>query len=498
VQFFDDPTVDYLEPEVVARPSALLATAAVAGIAAEVALHTSLVGSAPLGLGIPIAVAAVVAGLIYGAVQLDTEPDTATLGMYLLAIGFAALTAIRASAPLAAINVMASMTLVGLAATAHNPAAIRPSFLAEFGRAAQRVIGASWIGGFLVLGRDLRSLEFRRTEKLRRIAVGFMVALPMLAIFGSLFVSADQVFGNAVARVTKFDLPDTLAAALTIAAFLSWCVLGLLRSILTQPSPVPEHTARRFLGATEAATAMWLVNGLFALFVGFQIYEVAASYQSADVSYAQQARSGFFQLVWVAAIVVVVVLLLDWMVAARDHRRLHGQQFVLIALTGLVLMSAIVRMALYVDAYGLTRLRVFTTVFMLWVAFVLGWLTRSVLIGKRRRFARPALAGLLAATLALNIVNPDSLIATYNLERQPRLASSIDLTYLHHELSADAVPAIIANMDRLGSPCEQLRLVSNLGVDQEGDIRNWNLSRSRAAGLIEAVQRELEGLCQSG
>ena len=75
---------------------------------------------------------------------------------------------------------------------------------------------------------------------------------------------------------------------------------------------------------------MWLLNGLFAVFVAFQVFEAIVSYQASDVSYAQQARSGFFQLVWVGAIVVVVVLVLDWLVHQRNHARLHRQQRILV------------------------------------------------------------------------------------------------------------------------------------------------------------------------
>ena len=498
MQVLDQHTGDYLEPETVPRPLTILATAVAVGVGAEIALHTSIISSEPPGLGIPIAAAVIVAGLLHGAVRLGRTADGPTWTMYLAAIGFAALTAVRASPPLVAINVISSLTLLGLAATAHNPGSRRPVFASEFARAARKIVARTSFGGFLIVGRDLRNLELQGTEKLRRVAVGVFVAVPMLVVFGSLFMSADQVFGDAIGNLFNLQLPDTIVAAVGLAGLISWGMLGLLRGIVSQPASSPEPAERGSLGMTEAATAMWLVNGLFAVFVAFQIFEVAVSYGSRDVSYAQQARSGFFQLVWVAAIVVMVVLFLDWIVAARDQQRLHRLQSALVLLTGFVLISALVRMALYVDAFGLTRLRVFTTVFMFWIAFVLVWLTRSVLRGRRDRFARPAVAGLLAATLILNIVNPDGLIAGYNLEHRPRSAPGVDVSYLHQGLSPDAVPAIVANIDQIGDRCAQMRVVERLEAEQSSDIRNWNLSRSRAAGLIQTMRFELAAACRSG
>ena len=54
---------------------------------------------------------------------------------------------------------------------------------------------------------------------------------------------------------------------------------------------------------------------------------------------------------------------------------------VLVALTLAILVSAVLRMVLYQREYGLTELRFYTSVFMGWLALVLGWLyvrTRSI------------------------------------------------------------------------------------------------------------------------
>ncbi len=489
-----------LEPAVVPHPLPILGTAVAVGVAAELALHASIISSAPPGLGIPVALTIGVVGLITGGRRLGLSPDRTTLALYAGAIWFASLTAVRASSPLVTINVISSLGLLGLAVAAHNPLATRPAFLTEFARTAGRLIGAGALGGFLVTGRDLRHVDGWSIEKIRRIGVGFFVALPLLVVFGALFVSADQVFGDAFRSITSFDLPDGLTAGACIAGLIAWVVLGLLRGIVIEPEPEPEAEPgrRRYLGTTEASTAMWLINSLFGSFVAFQIFEVIASYQSADFSYAQQARNGFFQLVTVGAIVVGTVLLLDWSVAPADHRRLHRQQRLLVGLTGVILVSAVVRMATYVDAYGLTRLRVFTTVFMVWIAFLLAWLTRSVLSGSRQDFARPAVAGLLATVLSLNLINPDGLIASYNLTHQPGVAAEIDSAYLYRSLSPDAVPAIVGHIENSGDPCAQLQVVDRINVNESSDIRGWNLSRSRASDLIETAQRELGAACQSG
>lgn len=498
METLDDQILGELEPETIDRPLALVAIAALAAGSAELALHSWLVSGEPPGIGIALAVAAIVAGLIRGTVPLHRSPDSATAAAYVAAIGFAALSAIRDSTPLVAINLIASVFLIGLATTMHNPATRRPVFIADFARVVVRSMSNSWFGALLVAARDLPECELPSTERLRRMVLGALMALPLLIVFGVLFMSADAVFNEAVGDVFRFQLPSGVVSAIAIAAMLGWLILGLLRGIVVTPSANPDRSHRSFVGSIEASTTMWLLNGLFAVFVSFQVFEAIVSYQAADVSYAHQARSGFFQLVWVAAIVVVVVLVLDWAVHPQNHSRLHRQELVLIALTGAILVSAVVRMALYVEAYGLTRLRVFTTVFMLWIAFVLVWSTRSVLRGRRHRFAIPVVTGLLAAVLVLNIINPDGLIASYNLEHIPHQAAEVDRTYLYSSLSSDAVPVIVDNLAVFGDPCDQLAVLNRLPAASSSDLRSWNLSRSTAESRVSAVQQELEPSCQSG
>ena len=481
-----------------ARPVVLLGAAGIVAVGAELALHTWMVNGQPPGLGIPLAVAIIVVGLTRGGASLGYPSSRRAVAFYVSAIGFASLTAIRSASPLVAINLLAAIALLLLAFTAHGSSQALPRFLSGFARAAGRFTATISLGGFGFLARDLHEFGPIPTTRLRRVLTGTLMAVPMLILFGSLFISADEVFADAVGRLFSIRIPDNIGVAIGIAAAIGWLELGALRGIVT-PAGLPHQSGdRRSVGATEAATAMWLINSLFLLFVAFQVFEALATYGDPDVSYANQARHGFFQLCWVAAIVIVMVLVLDWAIERTGRPRLHRQQLVLVLLTTAILVSALVRMGLYVDAFGLTRLRVYTTVFMVWIAFLLIWLTRSVLTGRRHRFAQPAIAGLFVMVLALNIINPDAIIASYNLDHRPRLTAGVDEVYLYDALSPDAVPVIISNIDRLADACDQLRVLDRLPTHRSQDLRSWNLARSRADGLVANLRQQLDASCQSG
>jgi hypothetical protein len=90
------------------------------------------------------------------------------------------------------------------------------------------------------------------------------------------------------------------------------------------------------------------------------------------------------------------------------------------------------------------------------------------------------------ATLALNLVNPDALIARTNLDRP-----KVDVGYLAG-LSDDAVPALVAGLDRL-EPAQRRYLAAALAGRERtaADWRSWNLARSRAAAVLERHRADL-------
>ena len=209
------------------------------------------------------------------------------------------------------------------------------------------------------------------------------------------------------------------------------------------------------------------------------------------LTYAAYARHGFFELVVVAALVLPLLLLADW--ALRRERRRDHAVFAALAATLVVLLLAVVasvfeRLRLYQQVYGLTELRVYATGFVVWLAVVLLWLCATVLRRRRRRFAVGAVVAGFAAIAAMNVLNPDALIARTNVARP-----HVDVGYLAR-LSDDATPTLLRALPSLPRP-EQRRLAAALlARTPRHDWRSWNLDRSRAADALARARPLLERL----
>src|SRR5207247_10886303 len=112
----------------------------------------------------------------------------------------------------------------------------------------------------------------------------------------------------------------------------------------------------------------------------------------------------------------------DWVVRteSREHQRTFRQlAIVLLLLLAVVMASALARMRLYVGAFGLSEIRVYSTAFMLYLAGVFAWFACTTLRRQRRRFALGALIQGFVVLGGLPLLNPDAFIVRTSLPRPP-------------------------------------------------------------------------------
>jgi hypothetical protein len=134
-------------------------------------------------------------------------------------------------------------------------------------------------------------------------------------------------------------------------------------------------------------------------------------------TYAEYARRGFFELLFVAAINCCLFATV-WIFAKRgenDHPFvLRVCSIILCVLTCRLIAIAFSKMALYVQSYGLTLLRFYTSYFMILLAF--SFILLIVWSIRRFNVARPLIMVAIVAFLALQLVNPPALVANYNVD----------------------------------------------------------------------------------
>ena len=355
-----------------------------------------------------------------------------------------------------------------------------------------------------------RTLPDARWRQAAAVGRGAVIAVPLIIVFGGLFISADAVFAGLVADTVQIDL-ETLASHVLLTGFLGWIAVGYLHgSLKGAPLLSSRLPGRPMLGVTELGTALGLVGLLFAVFVIVQLRYLfggsALIHVTPDLTYAEYARRGFFELVGVVVLMVPLLLAADWSLRRerpRDQvvfRTLAGVQIVLVLA---VLASALQRMRLYQVTYGLTESRFYATAMLLLLGLILVWFTATVLRGRRKAFAFGTLLAVTATAFLLAASNPQAIIARTNIARGALEADvqPLDVRYMT-SLSADAVPVLMEALPALPAEarCEVARhLLQKWPPGARMPLRTWNWSDARARREVREREDWLRSIApQSG
>ncbi|MDE6951533.1 MAG: DUF4173 domain-containing protein, partial [Lachnospiraceae bacterium] len=163
-----------------------------------------------------------------------------------------------------------------------------------------------------------------------------------------------------------------------------------------------------------AISATAVIALIYVYFCVIQVVYLFAGYGTLPegYTYAQYARQGFFQLLFICLMNLVLVLI--GLGFFRQSRVLKGILLVISLCTFVMTASSAYRMLLYISVYQLTFLRIFV----LWALFVIALLMAGI-IGKTLKNGFPLFRyGLFVITccyLVLSFSQPDYWIARYNI-----------------------------------------------------------------------------------
>ncbi|MEM1268965.1 MAG: DUF4173 domain-containing protein [Bacteroidota bacterium] len=325
------------------------------------------------------------------------------------------------------------------------------------------------------------------SSKTRHVVLGLGLALPILFLFSVLLSSADVVFASWMSDVLSADLPKHVSRLL-LAGILASLVGGILLDV--SAGSVGGSKGARTLPALSAQTVLGLINVLLAAYVVLQItylwHGVDAVLEIHNLTYAEFARRGFFELVTVAVLDLAVLSGLVRRVG-KDHAgslRVHGRLQVGLLLA--ILGTAGWKMWAYQHAYGWTELRLYVSIGMVWLSYVLFTFVSKAMRGHTRRWVRHSVVAASVVVLGLNVVNVPAWIVHSNAAR----SSDFDVYYHAHQLSADAAPALLNVLPELEPATQEhlQRAILNTHQTTRGAWTEWNWNRHRAQRLVQHLE----------
>jgi len=355
--------------------------------------------------------------------------------------------------------------------------------------------------------------EGRRASRVWPVVRGILIALPILAIFASLLASADVVFSQRLDEFIELfnleNLPEYIFRLVYILVF-AYAIAGIYlhaamqskdEKLVGEEKPVVPS----FLGFTEAAIVLGSVTILFAIFVFIQFqyfFGGQTNIQIDGYTYSEYARRGFGELVTVAFFSLLLILSASGVTrreTVTQRRVFSGLGIGIVALVLVMLVSAFQRLVLYEAAYGFSRLRTYTHVFIIWLALLLVAVVVLEILQRERAFALAAVIASLGFVLSLGIMNVDGFIVQQNVDRAVQ-GEEFDVSYLA-DLSSDAVPELAEAYLTQSLPAPVKEGVGaalacySADHDRNNDPLPWqsfHLSQANAARTLVPLESDLE------
>ena len=261
-----------------------------------------------------------------------------------------------------------------------------------------------------------------KKSQLKPVLIGLAAALPVLVVAGALLANADAAFEAALTRFLDTIGITFVQAMLAVVLFfpLFSLLFGLTRGE-ELPDNKPAETKSGRLDPVIASTFLGAIALLYLCYMLTQLAYFSGGFTGllpAAYSAAQYARRGFFELCAVAAINLGLLLLVAGLTRKREDKKLplpvQALSAFICVFTLILIASAESKMALYVKLFGMTRLRLMVSLFILLLAFSFVLLLAQVFL---RKFAymKALLASACVLVLAMSFADVDRVVLKYNI-----------------------------------------------------------------------------------
>lgn len=365
--------------------------------------------------------------------------------------------------------------------------------------------------------RALRSTENEKKPERRStgkligsVLLGIGIAIPILAVLIALLASADLAFASQLTKIIEAlnlqNLPEWIFRGVYIV-ILADLVVGLWLHAGFPKKPENPETgktpAKPFLGWIPTIIPLAGIVLLFTLFVVVQfryLFGAESNITATGFTYAEYARRGFIELLVIAVITLGLDLIFST-IASRNGKVQEGVftglRVAMLALVLVILASSFQRLTLYENAYGFSRIRTYSHIFIFWLGGLILATIILILIKNSRFFGLAVILAAIGYGATLAGVNVDGFIAKQNIQRAT-IGYELDSVYLGM-LSHDAVPVLVEEFKNAALPQKVKDVIGSdlacrLKFAQDSGKLPWqsfHISTATAFSQLSSVINEL-------
>lgn len=365
-----------------------------------------------------------------------------------------------------------------------------------------------------------KSRNKKTDKRMGYVMLGLLAGIPLLLVVVMLLASADAVFCQMTDKLLRsVNLANIFGVTFRIL-LIFFGSYGLTAYLCKKQ--IREEVKDRRRG--EPILAITVTGLLTVLYLFFSVIQIAGLFLGKlrlpeGYTYALYARQGFFQLLAVSLLNLIIVL--GCMSLFRESKILKIVLTVMSICTFIMIASSFMRMIMYIRYYYLTYLRILV----LWGLVLLAVLFAGVVISIFREsfpLFHYSAAAIAVLYLALSFAHPDYIIARVNVANAPHgemllqeeeagesseasgnggegffLAQAPYHDYLYLlTLSGDAAPVLVPYLKELGYPMEAFRAEDAVDYGMTEGVWDFGNSRSERKGFgyywMRKMQRKTE------
>ena len=348
------------------------------------------------------------------------------------------------------------------------------------------------------------NIENEKSMKIKQVLKSFVYAIPVILIVFVLLMSADSVFANIFEGILG-EFQNIFMAENFVMFCLRICIIlifffifsGFFVNLLKKDTMFNSESEEKIIEIhVEKMTIdmiLTILNIFYFIFSIIQFTSLFSKIDTNDFNYAIYARQGFFQLM-IISLINIVMMILAKVNKEKTNSYTKGMAILTLLFTIVILLSAFFRMNLYEKAYGYTYLRLFVY-YILATEFILVLPIGLWILDKKIDILKWTIGIVTIMYVILNFSNIESTIVERNVDRyfENQDENEIDLEYLFNHTGTDA----IGQMKRLLNAKDEtvIKRVKEYLLQEKEDLQDtetsWqetNLSEIKAKEELINIQ----------
>lgn len=292
--------------------------------------------------------------------------------------------------------------------------------------------------------KEERTYKQSNTKNIvKAIILTFIIALVIVLLLSSADKEFAKLFGNILDKILEVSIPSILIR-ICLMIFIFFYICSFFISMISKCSETNKENIREEK-EKDPLTIYMILTVLNIIYLIFCYIQVKSLFTIENIKFSSYARQGFFQLMIVSLINILTILKAtnkDLKETEKNVKYKKTMCIIMLVFTLIIIISSFVRMSLYQQNYGDTRLRILVN-FSLITEIILLVPTAIYIINSKINLTKSYLIILITMYCIINLANIDYIIAKNNIDRYIE-TGKIDLNYLINNLrGADTINQMI-------------------------------------------------------